>query len=479
MDYDFRVLRTEPAGGVEKPFPVTIACAATVLAAGGGVSVALDSWILALTSAVVVVVLWFRDQRVWSYLTGALVPLSGAFAFHVAGATIALCDVLAVVALCLFILNRVRVRGDSTFGIRRYLITPTSPVLILTLAYAGMAILSTVLFHSSSIPVWVSVAQRIEIVVLWVAFGAYAFVTSTLNHVLWGFASAAMMLSAMFMLSPGAAAVVGTQKNPAGGFIAAAIIVVLLARLSTSVRYLLLLVLGIGLICTGSRGALLGLVVAILVLLLIGRPRSRVAATVGVAAVFAIIALQWVVPDSLRERLLNRSAAGKYNTDIRGVFIDDAIMQWRVNEWAGVGIGQYRHQLGALDNVATNDPHNVFVLALVEGGWPLLLGFSVFIIGTFVWLLTRRPSPLVAAAIAVQVSTVVHAFYDVYWVRGTPVIGWILVGAVAAVSMMGRDTLVNHYRLVRTASMLDVTDPVARDRSAPAPARLLGKRVHP
>ena len=41
----------------------------------------------------------------------------------------------------------------------------------------------------------------------------------------------------------------------------------------------------------------------------------------------------------------------------------------------------------------------------------------------------RRAGAAVAvAAAAVLLSTVAHGMVDVYWVRGTPVLGWLLVG---------------------------------------------------
>ena len=39
-----------------------------------------------------------------------------------------------------------------------------------------------------------------------------------------------------------------------------------------------------------------------------------------------------------------------------------------------------------------------------------------------------RHSEFSAAAVGVVLATAAHGLVDVYWVRGTPVLGWLLVG---------------------------------------------------
>ena len=81
------------------------------------------------------------------------------------------------------------------------------------------------------------------------------------------------------------------------------------------------------------------------------------------------------------------------------------------------------------------DPHQVLFFQLAEGGIPLLLAFLVLVIGgAAVVLRHSRGSSLALAALAVQVSTVVHALADIYWVRGTPTPAWLLIGATLAVA---------------------------------------------
>ena len=55
--------------------------------------------------------------------------------------------------------------------------------------------------------------------------------------------------------------------------------------------------------------------------------------------------------------------------------------------------------------------------------------FVLLVLGSAIALFTKmRRIPLAAAAAAVLLATAVHGLVDVYWVRGTPVLGWLLVG---------------------------------------------------
>jgi hypothetical protein len=41
-----------------------------------------------------------------------------------------------------------------------------------------------------------------------------------------------------------------------------------------------------------------------------------------------------------------------------------------------------------------------------------------------------RQIDVAPAAAGILIATVAHGLVDVYWVRGTPVLGWLLVGMV-------------------------------------------------
>jgi O-antigen ligase len=94
----------------------------------------------------------------------------------------------------------------------------------------------------------------------------------------------------------------------------------------------------------------------------------------------------------------------------------------------GVGVGDYLTGDPTNDTVTT-DPHNVLLLDAGEGGLPDLALFLVMLAGTGIVMLRRkRFSRWAGPALALQAAILTHGLVDVYWVRGTPVIGWLLVG---------------------------------------------------
>jgi hypothetical protein len=229
------------------------------------------------------------------------------------------------------------------------------------------------------------------------------------------------------------------QKNPVGQYLAGALLV-LLATPGHRGRLVAVVPLSIGLLSTESRGAIMGLVVGMM-LLVLGRPgmsRLRGAATL-VPFVLLLGAVFATLPDEVQQRTTTLSASdssaatsGQYTIKIREEYRNDALEVVRDHPILGVGIGNYLTgdpEKGTL----TDDPHNVLLLEAAEGGLPLAASFSLLLVGSGVacWR-RRRLTPLAALALAVQGATVAHGLLDVYWVRGTPVLGWILVGAALA-----------------------------------------------
>ena len=77
-----------------------------------------------------------------------------------------------------------------------------------------------------------------------------------------------------------------------------------------------------------------------------------------------------------------------------------------------------------------DDPHNVLLLQAAEGGYLLAAGFVLVIAGSLLALFRMRSIELAPVAAGVLLSTAAHGLVDVYWVRGTPVLSWLLVGMV-------------------------------------------------
>jgi membrane-bound metal-dependent hydrolase YbcI (DUF457 family) len=68
------------------------------------------------------------------------------------------------------------------------------------------------------------------------------------------------------------------------------------------------------------------------------------------------------------------------------------------------------------------------LLQAAEGGYVLAASFVVLIAGVLLVLARARNLETSPAAAAVLVATVAHGLVDVFWVRGTPVLSWLLVG---------------------------------------------------
>jgi ABC-type amino acid transport system permease subunit len=98
-----------------------------------------------------------------------------------------------------------------------------------------------------------------------------------------------------------------------------------------------------------------------------------------------------------------------------------------------VGVGNYL--AGTASNLTlVSDPHDVILLEAAEGGYIFAASFILLVVGAAFVLFRLRRVELAAAAGGVLIATVAHGMVDVYWVRGTPVLGWLLVGMVCGLA---------------------------------------------
>jgi O-antigen ligase len=221
------------------------------------------------------------------------------------------------------------------------------------------------------------------------------------------------------------------QKNPVGQMIANGILV-LIAVPSLRKLFPCLLILLPGLFYTESRGAIGAAIVGVVVIsMFTGFAVRLVRRRIVVLAALAIVAFM-LMPASLRTRVTTLSAGtsstAAYSLTIRQQFWADAEAIIARHPWTGVGIGNYT-EVDSQSAQPTSDPHNVWLLQAAEGGYGLAVSFALLVVGTTIALFTRmRGMPLAAAAAAVLLATVIHGLVDVYWVRGTPLLGWLLVG---------------------------------------------------
>jgi hypothetical protein len=359
-------------------------------------------------------------------LTATTIPFSPILALTIDGLYVAVCDVLAAVCVAAYVIHHFLRPKDAApaplrgVGVASACLAPYFVTMVVQSAHTA-----------NGWGPWIAIIQRAEIIFLWLALGAVLYSIRAVRLFLTTYVIVCVAFSLAWITSPGVSGLFGIQKNPSGGFIAAALLIVLISPLRARWRIPALLLLTAGLIGTSSRGAIIGALAVIPVVLLLPHYRKRVFGWVSFAAVVSLIVLL-ALPGSITQRLFSRDEHGVYTQRIRNVFIQDALEQWQTNRGWGIGIGEYVQQASELQNVTTHDPHNVWILALVEGGFWLLGAFVVSLGLLVLWMLRHRTHSLIGFALIIQASTFVHSSVDVYWVRGTPALGWLLTGAAGA-----------------------------------------------
>lgn len=384
------------------------------------------SVLLAVLVALVPVAVLLVPRPRWTAVAAvATLPLT-ADLLTGAAVKVSLPDVLLLVA----VLGGVAVAASTAWS-------ALGPAMLLASAYAITLVPSlVVVLDATSL---LGAFHRLELVLVPLVVGGVVFRRADLSTALSLYVASASALGVAFafdLLPP----VLEFQKNPVGQSVAVALLV--LAAGGRHRRLLAAPLLAYGLFATESRGAVLGLLAGLSALVVAQPGAARVRTAARLAPLLLVLGAAFVaLPDDIQARTTTFLAqdeqpgapgGGQYTIQIREAYRKDALRLIRQEPVTGVGLDHYRSGVLA-SGTLTSDPHNVVLLEAAEGGLPLAAGFSVLVIGSVVLLWRRRSrSRLVPLALAVQVSTVVHAMVDIYWVRGTPVLGWLLVGAVLA-----------------------------------------------
>ena len=271
----------------------------------------------------------------------------------------------------------------------------------------------------------VQTGQRFELFFLPLVIGSFAALTGRQMAVLKAYVIGATALAALWPVAHGLG-----QKNPVGQMIANALLLLLGVR-ALRPYSVCALVLVPGLLLTGSRGSLVAAVVGAAVLLALQESRARALFTrVSVVLLLALVTYA-VLPASLQQRLTTfsagRSSRAAYALEIRQQYAHDAVRIIKSHPLVGIGVGNYfagTYGAGTL----TTDPHDVLLLQAAEGGYAFAASFILLIVGVALVLRRIRGAPLAPVAAGIFMATFAHGLVDVYWVRATPVLGWLLVG---------------------------------------------------
>jgi hypothetical protein len=339
------------------------------------------------------------------------------------GLNIATSDVLMV-------LLGARILAAGVLRHRLPALSALRPVGLVLLQYAWMIALLLVFHFSFSTSV--KSFQRLELYALPALVGAYLALSGYHMRLLKGYVLGCAVLSVAWPLH----VLVGAlDKNPTGGFIAGAVILLVAVRELRSYRWFLPILI-VGLLSTASRGAVLALGVGLVVYLVMQAASGRNTRAVAVQ-VLSVIVIGTVVylflPNQIAQRLTNYTAStrtrGSYALLIRVAYAQDAERIIAAHPLVGVGVGQYRAGSAQL-GTGTTDPHDVILLEAAEGGYAFAVSFVVLLGGLAYTMWRFRRIELAVAAAAVLLGTFAHGLVDVYWVRGTPVLGFLLVGMV-------------------------------------------------
>jgi hypothetical protein len=417
---------------VRAKLAVLVASAAVVVATSAAVTYAPVPrlFLILVPVGLAVAVLVFASSRLAAVLLGASIPeiqdvTGGHLGLHVAASDV----VLVLVAA--------RLLADAVVSQRRLgIVGALRPVRIAFIQY-GWLILVLLVLHFSSGSVVKSV-QRLELFILPLLAGAFLALRRDHTIVLRAYVIAATLLAVVWPILNAHGLDGQFDKNTTGQLIACAILLLLAVH---SLRRLLLClpIPVVGLALTASRGSVLAVVVGVAVLSLMvgGHSRRMLVARTVIIVATGLVVYQFL-PGDVSARLTSFSGAtgtsGAYNIDIRYRYDHDAEALIAAHPWTGVGVGNYLAG-SAATGTQTTDPHDVILLEAAEGGYLFAASFIALIAGAAFALWRLRWVELAPAAAAVLLATVAHGLVDVYWVRGLPVLGFLLVGMVCGLAV--------------------------------------------
>lgn len=364
------------------------------------------------------IAIWLMTMPLFLVIAvGASLPALMSVTGNTGGYHVAMSDLLLVMAVAAILLAA-SVEGSSAS------IRALGPIAGAVVPYS-LLVLILWLFHPGVREAAQSV-QRYELFVFPLIAGAFVAFNGEQRRVLTAYVFATTFLALIWPFVH-----FGMQKNPVGQLFTNAI---LLLIAMPSLRRLMpcLVILVPGLLFTESRGAIGSAIVGVGVIAMFNRFSSR-SIWNRILPLAALAALAFVLmPASLRTRVttltpgINTRAA--YSLHIRQELSADAHLIIARHPWTGVGIGNYA-LADRQSSQPSDDPHEVLLLQAAEGGYGLAVLYVLLIAGsTTVLFMRMRSLPVAAAAAAVLLATAIHGLVDVYWVRGTPVLGWLLVG---------------------------------------------------
>jgi hypothetical protein len=386
-------------------------------AAAGVYSLFRGPFLFALAACVLPLVLWLIARPGPALgLLGASIPITYSLTGGHGGFNLSPSDLLLVLVGAAIFFEAVLRRSLPS-------ISALHPLKFAVVQYAAyMVVLLAIHLSANDMA---QTAQRFELFLLPLVVGAFAALTGRHIALLKAYVLAAAVLAALWPIAHGLG-----QKNPVGQMIGDAILVVVAVR---ALRRFLpcLLVLVPGLALTLSRGAVLATGVGLLVVLAFQDSRASVALRRAAVLVLLAFATYAMLPTALQTRLTTLApgikSPGAYALYVRRQYAHDAERIIKAHPWVGIGVGNYLAGSSSL-GTQTSDPHDVLLLHAAEGGYAFAASFVVLVAAASLILRRMKHVDVAAAAAGVTLATFAHGLVDVYWVRGTPVLSWLVVG---------------------------------------------------
>jgi hypothetical protein len=182
----------------------------------------------------------------------------------------------------------------------------------------------------------------------------------------------------------------------------------------------------LGVLATGSRQAMIGLVVAGVIGIIRERRLSRLsgAKRISAAMVGFLVAVGITAYASLSREVANQNTSHITSLTIRTASYSNTLDIWRSSQIFGVG---ERYWYTARFP-GTLQPPNAEIGLLATGGIVALIGFLLLVFGTARWLWRVPVAAGGTLVFAVFLAHIVEGQFDIFWVTGTGTVPWIFVG---------------------------------------------------
>lgn len=302
------------------------------------------------------------------------------------------------------------------------------PIALPTALYLGVCVTDTLIhWRDSSL---VSLVQMgIYLVAAVIVFTSFVQRPEQFRLALQGLVVVGVLLAAAVIVTR-SGYVLGLHKNGVGSSLAAAVVVAAELWFSATGRQekrwlgVGTLVIAAGLFFTLSRGAWIGAICALLMLLGLRR-RFRLLIQVSIGAAVLIAVGWYFLPSESREYATSLNRENE-NIRLRFQSIDYARDLFESNPVVGVGVGLRKEY----------DATNIVWLTLAETGVPGLVTWLLIHLALtrMVWRDHRHVAPsellfsLSALGGALVISKLVHGLVDHYWSRGAIMVAWCSAG---------------------------------------------------